>query len=290
MLWSSQLFPNTGPSVVDINVDNNGSLLLTGTFSGTYDFDPGAAFFNMTGPDAQDMFVWKLDNSGNFTWAKRVIGGYSNASASLTTDGYGNVYTTGFYSGTGNHDFDPGPGTFSFGGSGMFIQKLNASGNFVWALSMAGANNAMAFGKAIQVNGSGDIFTGNTFNGSVDFDPAKPKYLLDAANGPFVVHRITQSGGGAFADWTLPILTEKSTVNMTVYPNPNSGNFYMDVPSMGGDAAFTIYDNMGHIIRKGTFNGNVDQRLLITDIGSKGVYEVQISSKLRTFVTKVSVQ
>lgn len=218
-IWSKELFATTGPSIVDISIDNMGNVLSTGTFSGTYDFDPGPGVYNITGMNGQYFFVWKLDNAGNFIWAKACTVGASMASSSIATDGTGNVYTAGYHSGTGNHDLDPGTGTFNFKGSGMFIQKLNASGNFVWALSMAGTGSAMAYGRAVQVNASGDVYTFNPFAGTVDFDPGRAKYTLNASNGPFVVHKMTQAGGGNFAKPDL-IVSETLPAGILIYPNP----------------------------------------------------------------------
>ena len=289
-IWSKQLFATTGPSIVDINIDNMGNLLSTGTFSGTYDFDPGPGVFNLTGPDIQDFFIWKLDNAGNFIWAKRVIGGGTNASSSIATDGSGNVYTTGFYSGTGNHDLDPGPGTYNFSGSGMFIQKLNASGNFAWAVSIAGSGTAMAFGRSIRVNVNGDVYTAINFNGTVDFNPSQAKFTLNAANGPFVVHKMTQTGGGAFA---LPVEIPFETLSPqdnVVYPNPNTGSFYIDVPAIGENATLTIYDMTGRIVQQRIFNGNIEKRMRIDlDVKSKGVHIVEVKGKERSFNYKVTI-
>ena len=287
-IWSKQLFATTGPSIVDISIDNMGNVLSTGTFSGTYDFDPGPAVFNLTGPDMQDFFIWKLDNAGSFVWAKRVIGGGSNASSSIATDGSANVYTTGFYSGTGNHDFDPGSGTFNFSGSGMFIQKLNASGNFVWAVSMAGSGSAMAYGRAVQVNASGDVYTFNSFSGSVDFNPGRAKYTLNASNGPYVVHKMTQTGGGAFAEQTEPPLETVSRQDMSIYPNPSNGIFYIDAPAIGEKATLTIYDISGKIIQSKMFNASAKQSLQV-DLtkNPKAVYLIEIRSGEQSFRTKI---
>jgi hypothetical protein len=54
-------------------------------------------------------------------------------------DSAGNVYTTGYFQGT--VDFDPGAGTVNLSSAGsddIFVQKLDASGNLVWARGMGG--------------------------------------------------------------------------------------------------------------------------------------------------------
>src|SRR5258705_14012326 len=76
----------------------------------------------------------------NCLWAKS-IGGTTGGwvGSSVAFDASGNIYTTGNFSGTA--DFDPGPGVFNLtaiGGYGMFIFKIDASGNFLWGKTMGG--------------------------------------------------------------------------------------------------------------------------------------------------------
>jgi hypothetical protein len=69
-----------------------------------------------------------------FTWAKNMGGTSLDNGLSVAIDASGNVYTTGYFQGTA--DFDPGAGVSnltSFGGTDIFISKVNADGKFVWA-------------------------------------------------------------------------------------------------------------------------------------------------------------
>ena len=62
----------------------------------------------------------------NFEWVKSFGGNNSDRGNSITVDASGNVYTTGFFSGTA--DFDPGAGTFnltSAGGYDVFVHKIS---------------------------------------------------------------------------------------------------------------------------------------------------------------------
>jgi len=58
-----------------IAVDGIGNVYTTGDFSsGTADFDPGAGVYNLTSAGAGDIFISKLDEDGNFAWAKGMGG------------------------------------------------------------------------------------------------------------------------------------------------------------------------------------------------------------------------
>src|SRR5690606_39966503 len=69
----------------------------------------------------------------------------------------GNIYSTGNYINSAP-DFDPGPGTFLLESAGtidkMFISKLDAGGNFVWAKQASGTH--FNVGNDIAVSPSKD--------------------------------------------------------------------------------------------------------------------------------------
>src|SRR5690606_28763621 len=101
----------------------------------TVDFDPGIGVFNLTSNGSSDVFIQKLDVSGNFLWAKSFGGGPSSSAAafSITIDNNGNIYTTGRFWAT--VDFDPGVGVYNLTSNGrhdIFIQKLDVNGDFLW--------------------------------------------------------------------------------------------------------------------------------------------------------------
>ncbi|MEO5571569.1 MAG: hypothetical protein ABIT08_05345 [Bacteroidia bacterium] len=59
--------PNNSETGYAVKLDAVGNIYTTGTFSGTTDFDPGANTFNLTSFSSDDIFVSKLNSSGNFT-------------------------------------------------------------------------------------------------------------------------------------------------------------------------------------------------------------------------------
>ena len=111
----------------------------------------------------------------NFKWAKQMGGGGS----SITLDALGNVFMTGGFSGT--VDFDPGPGTFNLSSAGsndIVIQKLDSSGNFIWAKSLGGSEGDGSL--SITADASGNVYTTGWFIGTADFDPGTGAFLLSA--------------------------------------------------------------------------------------------------------------
>src|SRR5260221_174489 len=180
LLWAT----NMGGALNDrgnaIAVDGSGTIHITGYFDGPADFDPGSGTFSLTAPGF-DVFILKLDGAGNFVWAKTVGGVVDNRGISIALDGLGNVYTTGHFS---DGDFDPGPGIFNLtsnnSSNDIFILKLDASGNFVWAKAMGG-NSSNEEGRSIAIDESGNVYTTGYFSGQSDFDPGAETVTLTSA-------------------------------------------------------------------------------------------------------------
>jgi hypothetical protein len=74
-VWAKNIRANS----FSVAVDTAENVYLTGSFHGTVDFDPGPGVYNLAseGGDSWpygDIFIFKLDSSGNFVWAKRIGG------------------------------------------------------------------------------------------------------------------------------------------------------------------------------------------------------------------------
>jgi len=170
-----------------IALDASGNVYTSGFLRGTADFDPGPGSFNLTPATGGGFFISKLDNNGDFIWAKTMGSTASGVAdvGDMALDASGNIFTTGGVYGTS--DFDPGPGTFtltSAGSSDIFICKLNATGDFVWAkLFGVGGGD---FASTIDTDGSGNVYTAGSFNGTVDFDPGAGTFNLSGGSDYFL--------------------------------------------------------------------------------------------------------
>ncbi|MBK9400576.1 MAG: hypothetical protein IPN36_06840, partial [Bacteroidetes bacterium] len=170
-LWAVQFGSLGIDDGYDLEVDGAGNIIATGYYQFTVDFDPGVSVNNRTATGSQDVFVIKLNSSGNLIWANSIGGSMSDYGTSLSLDASGAIYTTGQYGGT--MDFDPGAGIFSMtavGGSDVYITKTDPSGNFIWAKSMGGTLSEWA--NAIETDNSGNVVFTGYFGGTADFDPS----------------------------------------------------------------------------------------------------------------------
>jgi len=180
-IWVKQMGGNNvaEPGGASTIIDASGNVYTTSRFSGTAEFDPGPGVFNLSSVGEHDIFVSKLDAAGNFVWAKRIGGIGVDLSYSIAVDVTGNIYTTGFFSGTA--DFDPGAGVFnlnSFGNADIFICKLNGAGNFIWAKQMGGSDGDVAY--SITADPSGNVYTTGAFVGPADFDTGSGVFILSS--------------------------------------------------------------------------------------------------------------
>jgi hypothetical protein len=109
-----------------IFVDVAGNIYTTGLFGKTADFDPGPSVFNLTAAGIWDVFITKLDSSGNLVWTKGMGSTLNDNGLSIIVDPFNNIYTTGFFQGT--VDFDPDSSTYNLTSDGdydIFIHKMS---------------------------------------------------------------------------------------------------------------------------------------------------------------------
>lgn len=267
-LWAKQLGGTDDDDSYAIAVDATSNVYTVGTFYATADFDPGVGTYNLTAEGQYDIFISKLDASGNFAWAKRIGGAVTDEGYSIAVDDSGNVYSTGSFGGT--VDFDPGAGNYNLtalGNQDIFVSKLDASGNFLWAKQLAGADStAGGRGYSIALDASNNVYTTGYFTGAVDFDPAASTLnLTSAGEHDIFISKLDASGNYTWA------------INMGGADYETGRSLALDasgnVCSTGGFGGTADFDPGIGIFNLTTGIGNGD--IYISKIGnaSTGIYE-----------------
>lgn len=191
-------FGSTGRDLgYSVAVDGLGNVYSTGTFSGTADFDPGPGTYTLATKGDYDVFISKLDMSGNFVWAKQIGGITDDWGQSIAMDPLGNVCLTGFFGGV--VDFNPGPAVNNYTAIArdVFVCKLDPSGAFVWAKQFKGTTYDFDWAYSLAVDQLGNVYTTGYFSKTVDFDPGPGTYTL-AASGVTDIFVSKLDGNGIF--------------------------------------------------------------------------------------------
>ena len=165
-------FGHVGKSICIDNLDN---IIVTGILHGVGDFDPSVNIMNLTSTGLDDIFIAKYDSDLNYLWASNFGGdsylSTSDAGNSITTDNNNNIFCTGVFRNT--VDFDLGVGSnllTSNGDQDAFLLKLDATGNYNWALNVG--NGSKDKGISVSSDSNGNVVIAGIFLGTVDFDPS----------------------------------------------------------------------------------------------------------------------
>lgn len=234
--WANKIGGSNSDLGASITVDNLGYVYTAGEFYGTMDFDPGNGTFNLSTNGNDDIFLTKIDMQNSFIWAIAIGGTSFDGAKGVTVDNNGNIYLTGYFSGT--VDFDPGPGYFYLTSSGgtyhdIFICKISSSGNLIWAKSIGATNSD--FSNSIALDSFNNVYTTGYYSGTVDFDPG------------IGVYNLTNFGPSAIDEFVLKL--------------DNDGNFIW-AKGIGGSMETKgnsiVVVNNGYIYTTGYFSGTVD--------------------------------
>lgn len=183
-IWAKAFSGTSSEYARALAVDATGNVYMSGSISGTTDFDPGSGVYNLTTATAgfTDIFISRLDSAGNFVWAKTIGGAHNDNGQGIAVDPSANgmVYVTGYFHDTA--DFDPGSGTANLvangSGSDVFICKFDSAGDFAWAKRFGGVSTDD--GHGIALDGLGNVYATGWFFATVDFDPGAGVFNLSS--------------------------------------------------------------------------------------------------------------
>ncbi|MCI0535158.1 MAG: putative Ig domain-containing protein, partial [Verrucomicrobiales bacterium] len=268
-----RVLQGTGPDAAwgAVALDGAGDVYLSGEFSGTADFDPGPATYLLTARGGGDIFIWKLDNSGNFRWARRAGGTGRDTAWSLALDTAGNVYTTGIFnwqSSSEKIDFDPGPGVFELSGSSQsFVWKLSTTGDFVFARQFPGARNEVVSDA-----------TGNTYS----LGDGEIRKLDPEGNDLWTKSYAGETGHGLAIDRDGNVYSHGGVARAHLAKLSPSGDVLW-ARSYGGPGSVIPYrlalDSRGTVRSTGWFSGTVDfgagiEEYNLSSAGGNDIFQV----------------
>ncbi len=180
--WATQAGGTGHDYGYGVSVLADGSSIVTGYFQGTATFGSTT----LTSAGSKDVFVAKLDASGNYEWAKQAGGTSSDLGYGVSVLADGSSIVTGFFEGTATF----GSTTFTSAGSNdVFVAKLDASGDYEWATQAGGTSSDNGIGVSVLADGS-SIVTGY-FQGTATFGSTT---LTSAGSNDVFVAKLDASG------------------------------------------------------------------------------------------------
>ncbi len=223
LIWAKTMGANATEAGQSIVVDQAGNVYTTGYFQDTVDFDPGTGVYNLISQGGYDIYVQKLDPSGNFLWAQSYGGANQDYGNNIMLGQNGEVLISGTYNNTIDFDFSSSTTTATACCDDLFLLKLSQSGSFKWVRTF-GLHSQYAT-NPLYVDNLGNVYSG-AWNTGYDFDPGPSTY-------------------------TVP-------VGSTVFKLDSLGNFQwakgISTPNLGAPLTKVIVDQSGNVIISGNYS------------------------------------
>ena len=247
-LWV-RTFGNTANDIVEkAQVDKSDNIILTGRFANSLDFDPGVNIDLKTSNGFSDIYILKLDNLGNYIWAKTIGGTGADVSRGLSINSSNDVTIAGNF--LYSVDFDPGPGvvTKSAPTVNIYILQLNAAGNFNWVKVLEGPVNNSVQVNDLMFDKHDNLLLNASYKDSIDVDPGPGvQYLIDTVDPlqyNLFILKLDANGNYVWAKQFNNAVV--NTVGISVLSYDSVGNYYLGGLFVGsvdfdfGTATYTL--------------------------------------------------
>ncbi len=245
-LWTKQLGTTVDDRGWGVSADGLGNVYMSGTTGGSLQGT------NLGGTDA---FLTKYDSSGALQWTRQLGTTVDDDCRSVYADGAGNVYISGFTSGSMQGS--------NAGLTDAFVTKYNSAGAMQWTRQLGTTSTDYSYG--VTADASGNVYISGTtsghFQGSggVTEDAFVAKY-----NSAGTLQWTRQLGTSTTADRNFTVSVDTlghvfiSGVTNGALGGPNAGGF---------DAYVAEYDTSGNKLWTRQFgtSGDEDVHSVTTD-------------------------
>lgn len=183
-IWYRTLGNGNSNVVNDFDLDNTGSIVLTGYFAGTMDFDPSENTHTLTSVGSWDVYVMKLDSEGQTIWSQTIGSTELDQAFHICTTPAGHIAAAFRLNGNSIYTASPQGMPIAASQSLCFIQFL-PDGTFEWLRQIPDVYASQLHIKAMESDAQGHIVHAGVFTGTRDFDYSEGQYELTSTSGYF---------------------------------------------------------------------------------------------------------
>ncbi len=153
----------------------------------------------LSAPSRTDVFVAKLNSSGQVQWAVQTTGATSKVDSAnaIAPDGSGGAYIAGSMMGsmTAGSTVLTAVGSFE-----AYAAHVTSAGQFAWAKSTTGSANSVAGIDGLAVGTTGRLVMSGYYSGTVNFNPSGSTTLTGAGSYDVAVWVLNSDGTLAWAE------------------------------------------------------------------------------------------
>lgn len=243
----------TESRAVAANAD--GEVWITGSFTDSVIF--GTTVLVSAG--MRDIFIAKLNNEGEFVWAKRAGGVEDDEATAVAVNSYGSAFVAGYFNEAA--DFS-GNNLTSAGSADIFITRYDTDGNMMWARNAGGFSTDRA--NALILDNGGSVFVTGAVKGVADFSQLQVSgnsslnvFVAKYSAGGIV--QWVKTGGSTGDDEAYALALDNSyNICVTGYIS-SSGNAVFGTNSVNGNGGKDVF------VAKYSPSGNVVKLLSVGD-------------------------
>jgi Ca2+-binding RTX toxin-like protein len=166
-------------------------ILLTGSFSGTGNFNPRSAAVNLVSSGGTDAFTARYDGAMFLKWAAKAGGTLNDTGTDIEADPTGRVVTIGNFDGT--VDFDPSAATLelvSRGSSDGFVATYAAFGGLQSVQHIGGSRNDSL--RSLEMDAAGNRYLAGRAENLIHFGRGNGSFSFRSAGaGDIFITKLT---------------------------------------------------------------------------------------------------
>jgi len=261
----------------DFIADSISNLFITGCTSVSSSMNFGNQSLNYPSYGNSDIFIFKIDTSGNVIWIKSAGGANNETGASICADIFGNLYLTGSFD-SPSITFGASTTVINTNSLGnyldIFVAEYDTSGSVLWAKSAGGSGND--YGSCITTDVAGNIYVSGPFSGSSVIFGTDTLYN---SISPVIYTYIAKLGS------TITKIDKTLNNNLVIiYPNPT--NEILNIRN-AENSELVIYNLLGETVLKTKCN-SAFSTINVSGL-AEGTYIVKVVSEKNIVTKKICV-